>query len=45
VEMVGGAFCVESAQGQGTTVRVDLPLAPVKKRASKISRNKPLKCP
>jgi signal transduction histidine kinase len=25
VEMVGGTFCVESAPGQGTTVRVDIP--------------------
>ena len=27
VEMVGGAFCVESAPGQGTTVRVEMPFA------------------
>jgi signal transduction histidine kinase len=26
VEMVGGTFCVESAPGQGTTVRVEIPL-------------------
>jgi len=27
VEMVGGAFCVESAPDRGTTVRVEIPLA------------------
>jgi signal transduction histidine kinase len=27
VEMVGGTFCVESAPGQGTTVRVEIPFA------------------
>jgi len=31
VEMVGGTFCVESAPGQGTTVRVDIPFIPVPK--------------
>jgi len=28
VEMVGGTFCVQSAAGQGTTVRVELPWVP-----------------
>ena len=35
VEMVGGTFCVESAPGQGTTVRVEIPFAPVRKDALK----------
>ena len=25
IEMIGGTFCVESAPGQGTTVRVEIP--------------------
>jgi len=44
VEMVGGAFCVESAPGQGTTVRVEMPLASVPNGALKNSGNKTLKC-
>jgi len=35
VEMIGGTFCVESAPGQGTTVRVDMPFARVRKDALK----------
>ena len=31
VEMVGGIFCVESAPGQGTTIRVEIPSAKVRK--------------
>ena len=30
VEMVGGNLLIESARGQGTTVRVDLPFTPEK---------------
>lgn len=37
VEMVGGNFCVESAPGHGTTVRVEIPFVHVrKKRVEKI---------
>jgi signal transduction histidine kinase len=39
VEMVGGAFCVESAPGQGTTVRVEIPFAHIPKEALKKSGN------
>jgi len=35
VEMVGGAFGVESAPGKGTTIRVEIPLAPTPKPARK----------
>jgi signal transduction histidine kinase len=35
VEMVGGAFAVESAPGQGTTVRVEMPFARVPEDALK----------
>lgn len=45
VEMVGGTFCVESAPGQGTTVRVEIPFAHVRKEARKKSGNLTLKCP
>jgi signal transduction histidine kinase len=45
VEMVGGVFCVDSAPGQGTTIRVDIPFACVRKAALKKSGNAPLKCP
>jgi signal transduction histidine kinase len=45
VEMVGGNFCVESAPGQGTTVRVDIPFARVPKDDLKKSGNPTLKCP
>ena len=37
VEMVGGAFGIESAPGHGTTVRVDMPLP----RAARVPRKKP----
>ena len=45
VEMTGGTFCVESAPGQGTTVRVEIPLSEVPKGARKKSGNKTLECP
>jgi signal transduction histidine kinase len=35
VEMVGGTFCVESAPGQGTTVRVEIPSPTSRKTNSK----------
>jgi signal transduction histidine kinase len=45
VEMVGGTFCVESAPGRGTTVRVEIPFAHVRKDALKKSgNNNTLKC-
>ena len=44
-EMVGGAFCVESAPGQGTTIRVEIPVARVRKDALKKSGSTTLKCP
>jgi signal transduction histidine kinase len=44
VEMVGGAFGVESAPGQGTTVRVEIPFTRVPEYALKKSGNKTLKC-
>jgi signal transduction histidine kinase len=37
VEMVGGTFCVESAPGHGTTVRVEIPFAKTLKNALKKS--------
>ncbi|MGA2544435.1 MAG: sensor histidine kinase [Verrucomicrobiota bacterium] len=42
VEMVGGAFGVESARGQGTTVRVEMPFARVPNGALKKSGNNAL---
>ena len=42
VEMVGGTFSVESAPGQGTTVRVEIPFAHSQKPAPKNSGNIPL---
>jgi len=45
VEMVGGTFCVESAPGHGTTVRVEIPVAHTGKDALKKSGNTTLKCP
>jgi signal transduction histidine kinase len=45
IEMVGGTFCVESAPGHGTTVRVEIPFAHVKKALLKKSGNTTLKCP
>jgi signal transduction histidine kinase len=43
VEMVGGSFCVQSAPGQGTTVRVEVPFAQVRKDALEKSGNTTLK--
>jgi signal transduction histidine kinase len=34
VEMVGGTFFVESARGQGTTIRVDIPFDGVPRRST-----------
>jgi signal transduction histidine kinase len=45
VEMVGGTFCVESAPGKGTTVRVEIPSAHVPKSELKKSGKTTLKCP
>jgi signal transduction histidine kinase len=45
VEMVGGTFCIESAPGQGTTVRVEIPFTHVPENTSKKSGNTTLKYP
>jgi two-component system NarL family sensor kinase len=46
VEMVGGTFCVESAPGKGTTVRVEIPFVHVRKDALKKSgKQTTLECP
>ena len=45
VEMVGGTFCVESAPGQGTTIRVEIPSAKVRKGPLKKSGKATLECP
>jgi signal transduction histidine kinase len=45
VEMVGGTFCVESAPGHGTTVRVEIPFANVRVNTPKQPDNSTLKCP
>ncbi|MEK7685798.1 MAG: sensor histidine kinase [Verrucomicrobiota bacterium] len=45
VEMVGGTFCVESAPGQGTTIRVEIPFAKVRKGPLKKSGKTTLECP
>jgi signal transduction histidine kinase len=45
VEMVGGEFSVESAPGQGTTVRVEVPFAPNRKDGLKNSGHTARKCP
>ncbi|MDD5260775.1 MAG: sensor histidine kinase [Methylacidiphilales bacterium] len=45
VEMFGGTFCVESASGQGTTIRVEIPFAHVRRNKLKKSGNITLKCP
>jgi signal transduction histidine kinase len=46
VEMVGGTFCVESAPGHGTTIRVEIPFKHVPKDALKKSGKKTtLECP
>lgn len=42
-EMVGGTFCIESASGHGTTIRVEIPLAPVPKAALKKTGKKSIK--
>jgi signal transduction histidine kinase len=45
VEMVGGTFCVESAPGQGTTIKVEIPFAKVRPAAiKKSSKESPLEC-
>jgi len=45
VEMVGGTFCVESAPGHGTSVRVEIPFFKVRKNALKKSgKETKLKC-
>jgi len=47
VEMVGGTFCVESAPGKQTTIRVSIPLQKLgtKRRPLKKPRNTALECP
>jgi len=45
VEMVDGTFCVESAPGQGTTIRVEIPFAKVRKGPLKKSGKATLECP
>jgi signal transduction histidine kinase len=46
VEMVGGAFCVESTPGKGTAVQVEIPFAKARKDALKISgKQTSLECP
>lgn len=45
VEMVGGTFCVESAPGKATTIRVQLPLRPVAKRPPPKSKIRRRECP
>ena len=45
VEMVGGAFGVESAPGQGTTIQVEIPFAKVRKGPLKKSGKTTLECP
>jgi signal transduction histidine kinase len=45
VEMVGGTFCIESAPGQGTTVRVEIPFAAAHKPVPRSSCNTTLLCP
>lgn len=48
VEMIGGTFCVESALGKGTTVRVEVPAAKSDVKKPKIEKSDPisrLECP
>jgi hypothetical protein len=45
MEKVGGTFCIESAPGRGTTVRVEMPFARVQKAGLKKSGNKIIKSP
>ena len=46
VEMVGGTFCVDSAPGKATTIRVEIPQrrASAAKRPAKKSRRTALNC-
>jgi len=46
VEMIGGTFCVESEPGKGTTVRVEIPFAHVRKdELKKSGKQTTLECP
>jgi signal transduction histidine kinase len=45
VEMIGGTFCVKSAPGHGTTVRVEIPLTNPEKPTLRKSRSNALICP
>ncbi|MCX6970357.1 MAG: sensor histidine kinase [Verrucomicrobia bacterium] len=45
VEMVGGTFCVESAPGKSTTIRVEVPYRQVRKRPLKQPQIPALECP
>jgi signal transduction histidine kinase len=46
VEMVGGTFCVESAPGKGTSIKVEIPFVKVRKDALKKSgKQTTLECP
>jgi signal transduction histidine kinase len=45
VEMVGGTFCVESAPGLGTTVRVEIPSAHILEKMLKQPDTTTLQCP
>lgn len=48
VEMVGGTFCVESAPGKGTTVRIEVPVASSGAKKPLIEKSCPpsaLECP
>lgn len=47
VEMVGGHFCILSTPGEGTTVRIEIPLAnsPARKSSTKRAKNPTLECP
>ena len=47
VEMIGGTFCVESAPGKGTTVRIEVPGATSDSQKPKVEKSDPstsLKC-
>jgi signal transduction histidine kinase len=41
LEMVGGNFSVESAPGEGTTVRAQIPLGPARARRAGTRRERP----
>jgi signal transduction histidine kinase len=47
VEMVGGTFCVESTPGNGTTIRVEIPLDNGRERKEPVKKSgkAPLVCP